>query len=431
MSKEELMKYANDPFWVRLRWLFFVLFWGLWIAMLVGAILIIIGAPKCAAPQPLAWYKQGPLIVAEPSTPDSVTPELVENYQAIGTKGVIYELNWNQTYRIDEPDVRSQIEKLVEHYRNTSIKVILDITPNMVYKTDTLFVNALTEKAYRAAFIWAEQPKEPTDTWKSKVQQTRTSAWDQVKPGNYVLSQFGADTYDLQMNNALVKEKFMGTLKTLVSLGIKGFRLRNAKHFIVNTEFKEEQTTIVATDDTADANTEYSVYTHAQTTYQPGLGELLTEFETIVKNVTNGDGFLSVNEKIVRPETFTSNGSLGIELPIYGLFPHTLATSSPNKTLQLHLELTNAVNELGNTTWIQWEYDWRALASSNVGLSEYNMFMFLLPGVPVAPAQAFAVRNVTYPYVKTLEELRMSASYMHGSFESYTDVNYTVIAYKR
>lgn len=55
MTKEELMKYANDPFWVRLRWIFFILFWFLWIAMLAGAILIILKAPKCSAPTPLPW----------------------------------------------------------------------------------------------------------------------------------------------------------------------------------------------------------------------------------------------------------------------------------------------------------------------------------------------------------------------------------------
>jgi hypothetical protein len=48
LGKEELMKYANDPFWVRLRWFLFVLFWALWVAMLVGAIVIIVFAPKCA-----------------------------------------------------------------------------------------------------------------------------------------------------------------------------------------------------------------------------------------------------------------------------------------------------------------------------------------------------------------------------------------------
>ena len=27
LTKEELMKYANDPFWVRLRWILFIVFW--------------------------------------------------------------------------------------------------------------------------------------------------------------------------------------------------------------------------------------------------------------------------------------------------------------------------------------------------------------------------------------------------------------------
>lgn len=48
LGKEELMKYANDPFWIRLRWLLFILFWVLWIAMLVGAVIIIVLAPRCA-----------------------------------------------------------------------------------------------------------------------------------------------------------------------------------------------------------------------------------------------------------------------------------------------------------------------------------------------------------------------------------------------
>lgn len=56
MSKEELMKYANDPFWVRLRWILFISFWLLWALMLLGAILIIYAAPKCSPPPPKTWY---------------------------------------------------------------------------------------------------------------------------------------------------------------------------------------------------------------------------------------------------------------------------------------------------------------------------------------------------------------------------------------
>lgn len=59
MGKEELMKYANDPFWVRLRWALFILFWLVWLAMLVIAIVIVVLAPKCPAPAPLDYWQKG------------------------------------------------------------------------------------------------------------------------------------------------------------------------------------------------------------------------------------------------------------------------------------------------------------------------------------------------------------------------------------
>lgn len=61
MGKEELMKYANDPFWVKMRWFLFILFWLIWIAMLAGAIAIIVLAPKCSVPSPKEWWEQSPL----------------------------------------------------------------------------------------------------------------------------------------------------------------------------------------------------------------------------------------------------------------------------------------------------------------------------------------------------------------------------------
>lgn len=68
MSKEELMKFANDPFWVRTRWFLFFLFWFLWAAMLAGAIAIIVLAPKCAAPLPREWWEQSPAYKVDIST---------------------------------------------------------------------------------------------------------------------------------------------------------------------------------------------------------------------------------------------------------------------------------------------------------------------------------------------------------------------------
>merc|ERR1719260_696987 len=44
------MQYANDPFWVRLRWVLFIAFWVIWVAMLVASIAIIVYTPKCPSP---------------------------------------------------------------------------------------------------------------------------------------------------------------------------------------------------------------------------------------------------------------------------------------------------------------------------------------------------------------------------------------------
>jgi len=60
LTKAELMKYATDPFWVRMRWILFVLFWIIWTGMLVGSIVIIIMAPKCPSPPPKSWWQKRP-----------------------------------------------------------------------------------------------------------------------------------------------------------------------------------------------------------------------------------------------------------------------------------------------------------------------------------------------------------------------------------
>ena len=47
LSKEELMKYANEPFWIRLRNILFAAFWFVWLSILVAAIGYVIHSPGC------------------------------------------------------------------------------------------------------------------------------------------------------------------------------------------------------------------------------------------------------------------------------------------------------------------------------------------------------------------------------------------------
>lgn len=67
MGKEELMKFANDPFWIRLRWALFITFWLIWAAMLAGAVAIIVMAPKCSAPEPKKLWEESAIVELDAS----------------------------------------------------------------------------------------------------------------------------------------------------------------------------------------------------------------------------------------------------------------------------------------------------------------------------------------------------------------------------
>lgn len=59
LSKEEIMKYSNDPQWVKLRWFLHILFWVIWFSMLTSAVLIVIYTPHCAfKPKQVWWQKE-------------------------------------------------------------------------------------------------------------------------------------------------------------------------------------------------------------------------------------------------------------------------------------------------------------------------------------------------------------------------------------
>ncbi|CAD5226826.1 unnamed protein product [Bursaphelenchus xylophilus] len=57
LTKEQLEKYRNDPFWKSARYVVFTLFWIIWLIMFVGAILIVVMSPKCAPKKEQAWFQ--------------------------------------------------------------------------------------------------------------------------------------------------------------------------------------------------------------------------------------------------------------------------------------------------------------------------------------------------------------------------------------
>jgi len=58
LTKEELMKYASDPYWRRVRIIVMVLFVMIWVVMLAAAVAIIVIAPKCPPQPDLDWWQK-------------------------------------------------------------------------------------------------------------------------------------------------------------------------------------------------------------------------------------------------------------------------------------------------------------------------------------------------------------------------------------
>ncbi|XP_058820830.1 neutral and basic amino acid transport protein rBAT [Topomyia yanbarensis] len=430
MTKEELMKFANDPFWIRLRWFLFVLFWGLWIAMLAGAIYIIMDAPKCAAPVALKWWQEGPLVQID----ERDYKNQAETVKRYGAKGVIYELSADETYLVNTASVENKIKELVGTFNVNDIKVILDLTPNFVTKDDQLFKDALASPGSpsRSAFVWKESGSTPTN-WLAVT--GGGSAWKEVASQQFVLAQFGADRIDLQLNDPIAKDKLKTTLRHLVQLGVRGFRLANAKHFIVDRDGKNDVNAEV--EDKTLSHTDYGFWTHAHTTYQDGLGALLHELTMDVKNATSGEGFLSVSEDITRPEVFSVGGKLGVDLPEFGNVESVLRQPLGSESAKLIRddirktfgEINKYASAESGKPWIQWPYDKSSM--SQIAASEYNVFMFLLPGVPVVPLDVLTAGNGSLVLMEHLEKYRASPSYQHGTFAIYNDANATSVGYTR
>uniref|UniRef100_A0A182N120 alpha-glucosidase n=1 Tax=Anopheles dirus TaxID=7168 RepID=A0A182N120_9DIPT len=433
MTKEELMKYANDPFWVRLRWLLFVLFWALWGAMLLGSFYIIYDAPKCAAPVPLSWWQEGPLVELDADRYAEQLPDVVR----YGAKGVIYQLPADETYLVQTAEVEGKLKQLVSTFGPKDVKVVVDITPNFVTKDDELFAEALKQpgSAAHAAFVWREQGQTPPN-WLSIAEEC--SAWKNASNGQYVLSQFGPDRFDLQFGEPAARDKLKQTLRALLELGVRGVRLANAKHLLINADGGNEAPMNLEQADKSLTHTDYGFWTHKETTYREGLGELFRELTGLVHAQSAGDAFLSVTEDILLPEVFAVNGTLPVDAPLYGNIEFDLRDGSgPDVAKKLRHDIENAYGTIGGygtlggvgKPWLQLRYDRASLV--HVPASEYTVFHFLLPGVPVFPLDVLTKGNVSHESVEALEKFRATPSFQHGLFSVHNDANASTIAYTR
>ncbi|KAF7214794.1 solute carrier family 3 member 2a [Nothobranchius furzeri] len=170
LSKDELMKVAGTPGWVRTRWVLLVLFWLGWVGMLAGAIVIIVQAPRCKPIPEMNWWNEGPLY----QIPDlDAFSEGMEGLEAkldhltqMKVKGLV--LGPFHTVQADEPNTleltqinptqgteKALVSVLAKAHKK-GISVVLDLTPNYrgsaPWFTDNN--NDIVDKVKAAAEYW-------------------------------------------------------------------------------------------------------------------------------------------------------------------------------------------------------------------------------------------------------------------------------------
>ncbi|XP_071333854.1 solute carrier family 3 member 2a [Trachinotus anak] len=171
LSKEELMKVAGTPGWVRTRWVLLVLFWLGWVGMLAGAIVIIVQAPRCKPLPEMNWWNEGPLyqipdLAAFADGMEGVTEKL-DALNQLKVKGLVLgplhtvQANEPTTLELETVDPKQgkaeDLVTLLEKAHKKGISVVLDLTPN--YLGDAPWFNAagteeVIEKVKAAAEHW-------------------------------------------------------------------------------------------------------------------------------------------------------------------------------------------------------------------------------------------------------------------------------------
>ncbi|GIX67046.1 neutral and basic amino acid transport protein rBAT [Caerostris extrusa] len=313
MGKEELMKYANEPFWVRLRLFLFILFWLSWIGMLVGAVAIIIQAPRCPPAPTVQWYQKAAMYQVD-----------IETFQdsdgnGVGDlKGLISKLDYLKDQHVDalmlSAFYKSDDGGILDHKE-------IDDKFGSLADFDEL-VKQLKEKKYpigqdpyKDFYVWADPPAEdeskPPNNW---LNVDGESAWTyNDERQQYYLNTFGANQPDLNLRNELVKQELRDIIKLWMEKGVDGLNVVAASHLVEDESLRDEPiATIKET-----SKRKYKDVNHIYTVDQPENLGLFAEWKHVIQNFTT----------VTLPRILLAelSGSMNTTMQYYGNENNTLA----------------------------------------------------------------------------------------------------------
>nr|XP_046480665.1 neutral and basic amino acid transport protein rBAT isoform X1 [Neodiprion pinetum] len=425
MGKEELMKFANDPVWIRVRWFMFIAFWLLWAAMLAGAIVIIVGAPKCPGSRKV--WEENPIVRLEPSKISGGLKGLVPILNDLKDKHIKLiclasimksENEATVDFRDVDPKLGNMADftALVEAAKKNEIEIILEVDPNHTSKKHEWFVRSFNKtKEYIDYYVWAanKSDSEPNN-WVSTYNE---SAWTCPDERCY-LHQHREDQPDLNYRNPKVVTEFSEILLHWLKLGVIGFRLANTQYLLEDKNLRDEQHGTQG----AEPHT-YRLMNHAHTFNLNENRDVLRQWRNVVDNYTDHRGLFSLQENIGNDTlTYLNDNGTIVDLPQRCQF---LSEANANiSATDLEAGFKNA-----SSTWSAWNLNnpHRPLHERMPAevAESLTLMILLLPGTPILSIDQTQYNGTAF---SNIIQLRHKPSFTHGVI-THGVFNGTVFAY--
>lgn len=440
LSKEELLRFANDPFWVRLRWFLFISFWLLWAGMLIGAVLIIVAAPKCVPPAPKTWWESGPLVEISIDNPSA---SVLAALAAQGATGVIASLPPSTDPFSVAEGSNPVLDELATMVAAAKLRLILDV--DLLYSSKWFERSEKKEAGFEDYYVWADGRG-----FNASGEPNLPNNW--LNPDDSPSWVYSPTRRQFYLTNALRQPQLNYRSPSIVShartlihnlshLNIStpttpftsggGVRLRGVPRLLVDASFADEEPVAVSgTDYTVG---QYGFYSHRRVENLPDVGDVLEQIrkgpesdskaaegkdEPDADSEDAHDHVFMLYEQLTTLEPFQSNGSLLIDLPQQSrAFRADRLARSESVASQLRTDLIETLR-LMEGHWPAWK-----VQKTSFPADVMNMVTFLLPGVPILDA--------TDTWDDELVNIRKSPSIMYGSCNFYEVANHTTFVYIR
>lgn len=318
LGKEELMQYADDPFWKKVRLILLIVFWVGWVAMLVAAIVIIVLAPKCPYRPDQKWYDKDTVYEILPESFQDSNPKAEKADTKTGDgvgdiKGIQARLNYlkdvvgskalyiTSMYESDDDDrmaivnhvkidpvfgTMADFDELRRATKKMEMRLIMDFIPNHSGKMNEWFKKSqMKDGKYTDYYIWAScDPNTNTypNNWRS-VKGGQAWTYDDTRKECY-FHQLESDKPDLNLRNAEVKQELESILRFWLDKGVDGFHVQNAQYLYEDENLGDE--TLIA----GKSGSAYDDFEHNQTMNHPDNLKMLQSWKSVLESYNTKPG---------------------------------------------------------------------------------------------------------------------------------------------